>query len=261
MIRADNLTGKPAVQTDLQLTNLAVTSTRDLATSAPKKPKKSTLIEAKLEPANRRQPATSSTSTLRQPPPSRQPEKPLRQTTPPLTATIPAPPTATLTFSRQEKTATPAPKPTATVQPPAPKPAPAEKRPAPSPETEDARPRQQQRLSNCDCHQRPASDVHRSHHYWRREVRNICLRQLRHSTTGSRKTISIAREIWLQEHLLDRTTRRWGTNRHRHSLTETTTRRDPPRRSSSLLSPCHKLRVDSLQRTDDQVPPRDLVDS
>ena len=61
------------------------------------------------------------------------------------TATIPAPPTAMLTFSPPTRTATPAPKPTATVQLPAPEQFPAEKRPVPSPETEYTRQTQQKR--------------------------------------------------------------------------------------------------------------------
>ena len=62
MLRAANLTGKPAVQTDLQPTKLAVTITWDLAPSAPKKLKyRRSTKTAKLEPATRRQPATSST--------------------------------------------------------------------------------------------------------------------------------------------------------------------------------------------------------
>ena len=152
MLRAANLTGKPAVQTDLQPTKLAVTITWDLATSAPKKPKnRRSTKTAKPEPANRRQPATSSTSTVQQLPPARQPdqpiqpEQPLSQTTPPPTATLSLPPTATLIFSRPNKTATPAPQPTATVQLPEPKPAPAEKRPAPSPDADETRPTQQPR--------------------------------------------------------------------------------------------------------------------
>ena len=154
MLLAANFTRKPVVQTDLQPTKLAVTITWYLVTSAPKKSKNRPLSKtAKPEPANRRQPATSSTSTVQQLPPARQPEQPparqsvqpLCQTPPPPSTTIPAPSTATLIFSRPTKTVTPAPKPTATVQQPAPKPDPAEKRPASSPDTHDTRPTQQQR--------------------------------------------------------------------------------------------------------------------
>ena len=126
---------------------LAIMITWDLATSAPKKPKnQQSMKTAKPEPANRRLPGTSLTSSVQQLPPVRQPEQPIqpeqpvRQTTPPLTATVPLPPTATLIFSRPNKTATPAPQPTATVQLPEPKLVPAEKRPATSPDADETQP-------------------------------------------------------------------------------------------------------------------------
>ena len=103
MLRAANLTGKPAVQTDLQPTKLAVTITWDLATSAPKKPKyRRSTKTAKPEPANRRQPATSSTSSVQQPPTTNQPA--LRQTAPPPTVTIISPTAPTLNYQRPETT-------------------------------------------------------------------------------------------------------------------------------------------------------------
>ena len=114
-------------------------------------------------------------------------------------------------------------------------------------------------LSNCDCHQRPATSVH-SRHYQRQEVPATLLRQLRHSSAGSRKAISTGQDLQVREDLLDRTTRRRGTNRHRPSLPKRTTRWDPQRRSSRLLPPSHQLRMDTFQGTDVQVPPRVLVE-
>ena len=64
MLLVANLTGKPAVQTDLQPTKLAVTITWDFTTSAPKKPKNwCSSKTTKPEPANRCQTAPSSTSS------------------------------------------------------------------------------------------------------------------------------------------------------------------------------------------------------
>ena len=114
-------------------------------------------------------------------------------------------------------------------------------------------------LSNRDCRQQPATNVH-SRHYQGLEVRTTLLRQLRHSSAGSRKAVSTRQEIQVREDLLDRMTRRWETNRHRPSLPTRTTRWDPQRRSSRLLPPSHQLCMDSFQGTDVQVPPRDLVE-
>ena len=81
-------------------------------------------------------------------------------------------------------------------------------------------------LSDCDCHQRPATDVHSPPLPTTRIWRTV-LRQLRHSTAGSGKAIPTARQIQVREDLLDRTTRRRGTNRNRSSLPTRTTRKDP----------------------------------
>ena len=212
MLRTANLTGKSAVQTDVQPTKLAVRIIWDLATSW--QLQRSPRIDAHRRQPNQNQLAMSSTPTVQQPPSARQPEQPLRQTTPPPTTRSPAPQTATLIFSRPTKTATPA----TSVQ--------TcsllrnDLRPHPRPKIPD------QRNNNAASVRlwlpsATSTDVHRSRHYRRREVWNTRLQQLRHSTTGSRKAIHImatAREIQIRENLSDRTTRRRGTNRHRPSL-------------------------------------------
>ena len=91
MLKATNLTGMPNVQTDLRATKISVTITWDLATSAPKKPKK--------QPAKKK---PSKTSTSKPPPTSR--------CQPPETPTLPSPTPATIV--RRQVTA-PTPSPTA----------------------------------------------------------------------------------------------------------------------------------------------------
>ena len=93
MLKATNLTGMPNVQTDLRATKISVTITWDLATSAPKKPKK--------QPAKKK-PSETSPPTRNQPPTSQCP--------PPEIPTLPSPTPATIV--RRQVTA-PTPSPTA----------------------------------------------------------------------------------------------------------------------------------------------------
>ena len=66
MLKATNLSGMPHVQTDLRTTKISVTITWDLATSAPKKPKKQ---PAKKKPSETSAPTRHQLQTSQCPPP------------------------------------------------------------------------------------------------------------------------------------------------------------------------------------------------
>ena len=93
MLKATNLSGMPHVQTDLRTTKISVTITWDLATSAPKKPKKQ---PAKKKPSETSAPTRHQLQTSQCPPPE--------------TPTLPSPTPATIV--RRQVTA-PTPSPTA----------------------------------------------------------------------------------------------------------------------------------------------------
>ena len=93
MLKATNLSGMPHVQTDLRTTKISVTITWDLATSAPKKPKKQ---PAKKKPSETSAPTRHQLQTSQCPPPE--------------TPTLPSPTPATIV--RRQVTA-PSPSPTA----------------------------------------------------------------------------------------------------------------------------------------------------
>ena len=244
MLRAANLTGKPAVQTDLQPTKLAVTITWDLATSAPKKPKnRRSTKTAKPEPANRRQPATSSTSSVQQLPPART-AYPARTASSPDHAasdcdnTIASDSDAHLQPAKDNHTSSTADCDSTATRAQA----------SPCWETTCALARRRRNptnttttpcLSNRDCHQRPATSIH-SRHYQRREVRATLLRQLRHSSAGSRKAISTGQEIQVREDFwIERPTSGSNdqTTGNKSSSSKPSEKNDQMRPSTSIFPP------------------------
>ena len=215
-LKTCRLHGVPEVTTGLQHQRVTVSRAWDLRTPAPTRSKK-----------------TVQTPSARQ-----QQEQPIRQATPPQPTTINVQ-TATIVFSRQEKTATPAPAPTVTMTRPAPKPA-----LAPSPDlANDVRPMQQQRRASPtvttinDQPLKTTTDVTNDDTCAPPAYDDFDTRPREVGKTFPR----------LRQDLLDRETRRRGTDSHRPSPPMIAPTRDSQRRSTSILPTSYDLRMDTLQ--------------